>query len=43
MIEINLALLAMAIGIVASIWKFAILISQFSHSIDELRKLTFTK
>jgi septal ring factor EnvC (AmiA/AmiB activator) len=38
MIEINLALIATAIGIVASIWKFANSISKFGHSVDELRK-----
>ena len=37
MIEINLALIATAIGIVASIWKFANSISQFGHSVDNLR------
>lgn len=38
MIEINLALIATSIGIVASIWKFANSISQFGHSVDDLRK-----
>ena len=38
MIELNLALIATSIGIVASIWKFANSISQFGHSVDELRK-----
>ena len=38
MIELNRALMATAIGIVASIWKFATSISQFGHSVDELRK-----
>ena len=38
MIELNLALIATAIGIVASIWKFANSISKFGHSVDELRK-----
>lgn len=38
MIEINLALIATAIGIVASIWKFANSISKFGHSVDDLRK-----
>ena len=38
MIELNLALIATAIGIVASIWKFANSISKFGHSVDDLRK-----
>ena len=38
MIEINLALIATAIGIVASIWKIANSISKFGHSVAELRK-----
>lgn len=38
MIELNLALIATSIGIVASIWKFANSISKFGHSVDELRK-----
>lgn len=38
MIEINLALIATSIGIVASIWKFANSISMFGHSVDDLRK-----
>lgn len=38
MIEINLALVATAIGIVASIWRFANSISKFGHSVDELTK-----
>ena len=38
MIENNLALIATAIGIVASIWKFATSISQFGHSVADLRK-----
>lgn len=37
MIEINLALIATAIGIIASIWKFANSISKFGHSVDDLR------
>ena len=32
MIELNLALIATALGIIASIWKFANSISQFGHS-----------
>ena len=36
MIELNLALIATAIGIVASIWKFANSISKFGHSVDAL-------
>ena len=36
MIELNLALIATAIGIVASIWKFANSISQFGHSVNAL-------
>lgn len=38
MIELNLALIATAIGIVASIWKFANSISKFGHSVDDLRE-----
>ena len=38
MIEMNLPLIATAIGIVVSIWKFANSISKFGHSVDELRK-----
>ena len=34
MVELNLALIATAIGIVASIWKFANSISKFGHSVD---------
>lgn len=36
MIEMNLPLIATAIGIVASIWKFANSISKFGHSVDTL-------
>ena len=38
MIELNLALIATAIGIFASIWKFANSISKFGHSVDDLTK-----
>lgn len=38
MIELNLALVATAIGIIASIWRFANSISRFGHSVDELSK-----
>ena len=36
MIELNLPLIATAIGIVVSIWKFANSISKFGHSVDAL-------
>lgn len=38
MIELNLALIATAIGIIASIWKFSDSISKFGHSVRELTK-----
>ena len=38
MIELNLPLIATAIGLFVSIWKFANSISKFGHSVDELTK-----
>lgn len=38
MLELNLGLIATAIGIFVSLWKFASSITNFGHSVDELTR-----
>lgn len=38
MIELNLSLIATAIGIIVSIWRFSNSISKFEHSLNDLLK-----
>lgn len=37
MIELNLPIIATAIGIVVSLWKFASSIAKFAHAVDDLK------